>query len=175
MQEKRGNSGYIRGPSVHNQRIERLHCDTTQCVLSYYIHLFKFMESNNTLCSSDEIDLFALHFVYLSRIQKSLDEFKDAWNHHVMSTEKNKMPHQIWTVGMIDCNNENQRTVTDFLSDAHLESFGVSLEEVVQNGDDEDYSEVKLRRIDIGEKQEEIANNLKSHFITFWMTMEIMK
>lgn len=76
---------------------------------------------------------------------------------------------------MIDCNNENQRTVTDFLSDAHLESFGVSLEEVVQNGDDEDYSEVKLRRIDIGEKQEEIANNLKSHFITFWMTMEIME
>ena len=31
IKRERGDKSYIRGPSVHNQRVERLHYDTTHC------------------------------------------------------------------------------------------------------------------------------------------------
>ena len=41
MQQRQGCKGaYIQGPSVHNQRIEGLHYDTTHCVLSHFIGIF---------------------------------------------------------------------------------------------------------------------------------------
>ena len=83
---------YIRGPSVHNQRIERLHYDTTHCVLSHFIDLFIFMEENSILQRNDLIHLFSLQFVHLPRIQFALDEFREGWNHHPVSTERNKTP-----------------------------------------------------------------------------------
>ena len=165
MKEKRGESGYIRGPSVHNQRIERLHYDTKHCVLSHFIHLFKFMEENELLNRCQEIDIFALHFVFLPRIQKSLDAFKNAWKDHPMSTEKSQTPFQIWTLGMIDCNNENQRAVRDFLRNEHVQTFGAE-GDITPDEPDED--KVEVRRIDIGEKQDEILAYLKEKFDPFY-------
>ena len=62
----------IAGSSVHNQRIERLWWDMHRCVTVLYYRLFYFMESQGTLDPVSERDLFALHYVFLPRISKSL-------------------------------------------------------------------------------------------------------
>ena len=92
IQQERYVGAYIYRPSVYNQRIERLHYDTTHCVLSHYIDLFLYMEEEGILDRNSIIDLFALHYIYQPRIPPSLDEFKEGWNHYLVSTEKKQYP-----------------------------------------------------------------------------------
>ena len=68
---------FITGRSVHNQMMERLWPDVNRVVTRYYSDLFKFIEYQNLLDSGNEIHLFALHFVLLPRIRKSLQELQN--------------------------------------------------------------------------------------------------
>ena len=68
----------ITGSSVHNQRIERLWRD---------------------LRLSDT-DLYALHFVYIQRINNALEEFVSQYNNHPMRTAHNRTPLQIFFEGV---------------------------------------------------------------------------
>ena len=43
----------------------------------------------------DEWHLFVLHYLFFSRIQEELNEFKCAWNNHQVSTEGKETPLQI--------------------------------------------------------------------------------
>ena len=40
--------------------------------------------------------LFALHCVYLPRINRSLKQFKEVWNCHALRTERGKTPTHSW-------------------------------------------------------------------------------
>ena len=59
------------------------------------------MEDTNSLDPCDEIDIFALHFVFLKHINNHLAEWADAWNRHPISGEHNFSPQQLWTIGMV--------------------------------------------------------------------------
>ena len=153
---------YIRGPSVHNQRIERLHYDTTHCALAHFIDLFIFIEDHEILDPSNPLDMFALHFTYLPRIQYSLNEFREGWNHHPMSTEHNRSPYQIWTTGMMDSRNENQLGVSNFLAgNVDRKEYGVDPSTEFYEHD-LDQSCVDLNDIDLGEQHEQIKQILKA-------------
>lgn len=66
----------IAGPSVHNQRIERLWRDAFWFCLS----TFYFMEESGILVPTDELHLFALHYVFLPRINDALQRWMLAYN-----------------------------------------------------------------------------------------------
>ena len=65
------------------------------------------MESHQFLDSFDEVHIYALHYVYLSRIRRSVEEFILQWNNHPLSSENNKTPYQIWTEGFHSHANSN--------------------------------------------------------------------
>ena len=206
VNRERGPKSYIRGPSVHNQRIERSHYDTTHCALAHFIQLFSFLEDNEVLDACNEIDIFALQFVYTPRIQKSLDEFREGWNHHPLSTEGCRTPYhicrtpyqicrtpyqicrtpyhicrtpyqicrtpyqicrtpyQIWTLGMMDKTNQNQRGVRGVTCPEEIEDVdGYGIDPEVMN-DIESDNNVELYDIEIGDRQEDILQALNLEF-----------
>ena len=91
----------ITGSSVHNQRIERFWRDLHRCVTQLYNRLFYYLEFENLLDPLDNVNLYALHFVYLPHINKSLAEFKEGWNNHSIRTAHGRTPNQLYTKGLL--------------------------------------------------------------------------
>ena len=96
-----GRGSMLQGSSVHNQRIERLYRDMRKMVTDCFRHLFYFLENNALLDATSEIDLAALHFVFMPRINNSLEKFKASWNNHKLSTENQKTLNQLYILGSV--------------------------------------------------------------------------
>ena len=74
--------------SVHNQRIERLWWDVFHACTFKYYWLFHFMKDIYGILNIDNPShLFCLHFVFIPKLNKHLEEFLNGWNHHGLSTE----------------------------------------------------------------------------------------
>ena len=96
-----GRHSCITGRSVHNQHIERLWRDVyVGCVCLFY-DLFVALEDNGLLDSSCEKDLYALHYVFLSRLNSQLSVFRNAYAHHRLRTARSQSPFQLWTRGLL--------------------------------------------------------------------------
>ena len=87
-----------------------------------FYRLFYNLEECGLLDQLDERHLFALHYVYVPRINKALDEFRNAWNHHSIRTANNKSPYQLFAAGMLFLQN-SQLTAMDYFEPVE-ESYG---------------------------------------------------
>ena len=82
-----------------------------------YKETFKFLEENTLLDSLNEVHLFCLHFVYLPRINASLEEFRNQWNYHGIRTCNHQTPREMWQSNMI--------TVLDESPLININSYGI--------------------------------------------------
>ena len=96
-----GRGSFIAGPSTHNQRIERLF----RCVMHYFYYLFYALEDSGNLNIEDPTNMFALHFVFLPRLNKALHEYQETFNHHGIRTANSWSLYQIWMNGMLHDDN----------------------------------------------------------------------
>ena len=72
-------SAVIAGSSTHNVRIERLWRDMFRCVSGHYYELFYALEEQQLLNPLNDTDLYCLHYVFLPRINKHLQDFSESW------------------------------------------------------------------------------------------------
>ena len=86
----------IVGSSVHNERIERFNRDINKSCERQYKPIFYDLESKNLLDPENDTDIFCLHYVFMPRINRTIEEFRQAHNHHSISTEGNKSPLQLF-------------------------------------------------------------------------------
>ena len=58
------------------------------------------MEEQGLLDLDNTVHKFCLHYVFLPRINTSIQAFTDAWNCHPMQSESGNSPQQLWITGM---------------------------------------------------------------------------
>lgn len=105
----------LTGSSVRNPRIERLWRDMFRCGIQLYYHLFYFLEDEGKLVPFNHQHIFALHYVYLPRINQILKHFYDGWNNHEIRNEGNRSPFQLYTEGILQLRHSGCSEV-DFLT-----------------------------------------------------------
>ena len=49
--------------------------------------------------------MYALHYIFLPRINHAIDSFKTGWNNHPLQTERNWSPKRLWINGTIEMRN----------------------------------------------------------------------
>ena len=96
---------------------------TFRCVGQLYYALFYDMEDYGLLDADCEEDLFALHYVFLPRINNQLVQFVSAWNRHPLRTENGLTPLQLWNRGLLSGSAELQNDIASGLSVA--DHYGV--------------------------------------------------
>src|SRR6266496_4084758 len=126
-----GRGSFIEGRSVHNQRIERLWVDLIKNVIKMYTTIFMYLEDRCGLNIESNINMYCLHYVFLPRINQSIDQWRSAWNHHKIRTENHYTPIQLYTKGMIEC---GFRGVEDSTIDPNV--YGVDWEGPQPEDDD---------------------------------------
>ena len=151
MLEQRGvdRGSIITGSSVHNCRVERTHRDVYAGVLCFYARLFNDMENTGILDPLNDLHLYCLHYIYLPRINRSLEEFVAQMNNRPVSTEHNNSPVQLWTSGMLLNINSNHTALTE----GELEQYGFDPEGLVHVSDEDYQVQLDLPAYELTEAQ----------------------
>ena len=161
MLQQRGTrrGSIITGSSVHNSRVERAHRDIYSGVLCFFARIFVQLEDNQLLDPLNELHLFALHYVYIPRINKCLDEFKSQWKNHPLSSERNRTPLQLFTSGVIENQQSGYSGVQSILDAGYTSNYGFDPSGPLSVEDDDYQVVVPETNIQISSEQMTILSN----------------
>lgn len=129
--EVQGRGSILTGSSIHNQRVERMWRDVRRIVVRQYYNLFFYLEENQLLDPYNDLDLYSLHYVYIPRINRALDEYVRQHNNHPVRTESHRTPLQLFYSPYFAHSGCDQSLV-------NLNTYGVEEEGPVPNPDVDD-------------------------------------
>ena len=90
----------------------------------------------------NEYHLWALHYVFLPRINKALLEFVNSWNNHPICTAGHKSLQQLFTAGSLLLQN-SQLAAMDFFEHVN-ENYGIDPEGPAPVDDDDDSGRILI-------------------------------
>lgn len=122
------------GASVHNQRIERLWRDLYSAVIQLYHRLFYHLEEIGLLDPLNENHIYALHYVFLPRINRAMEEFTKGWNQHSITGCEGLSPLQLYTKEMVKIR-QTSLPAYDFFQPVN-DSYGSEDEDFVPSNED---------------------------------------
>lgn len=114
----------LTGRSVHNQKIECLWLEVKKNIVSYYRNLFYFLEQNRFLDPLNECHLFSLHYIYVPRLNRELNEMSGSWNNHPIDTQGNRSPRYMWHFGLHASANSDYLAVESVFDEQQMNEFG---------------------------------------------------
>ena len=148
---------FITGSSVHNQRIERLWREVHRVVVRHFANLFYYLESSNHLDPLNEHQLFALHFVFLPRINRACNELTSQLNFRPMRTAHNLSPVQLFVSRCMELYGSQSTVVRELFDDRQENSlhsvvdppsFGVEIDESEVNEEIDNHVTVPFTEIE---------------------------
>ena len=159
MLEQRGvdRGSMITGSPVHNCRVERTHRDVYSGVLCFFARTFARLEDRGVLDPLNELRLFALHFTYIPRINKCLEEFKNQWENHPLSSEGNRSPLQLFTSGMLENEQSSYAGVASVFDSDSAHEYGYDPSGPFPAEEVQDY-QVVVPRINVQISSQQIAD-----------------
>ena len=98
------------------------------------------MEAEELLDPDSELHLYALHYIFIPRINKLLNDFSLSWNNHPLRTEKNQTPIQLWSKGFFETENLIHETEINF-DEYGVDEYGPELE--IQTNNDVQIPEIE--------------------------------
>lgn len=110
--------------SVHNQKIECLWLEVKKNIVSYYRNLFYFLEQNRFLDPLNECHLFSLHYIYVPRLNRELNEMSGSWNNHPIDTQGYRSPRHMWHFGLHASANSDYLAVESVFDEQQMNEFG---------------------------------------------------
>ena len=135
---------FITGKGTHNQRIERLWAELRRVVIRYNKHLFDHVERSGVLDVLDEKCLYALHLVFIPRINRALNELSADQNNHPLSTENNCSPFSVWHTGVMRSFDSGYSAIESLLMGNEWNDYQVDDDGPSPNSDDVQVPEVKF-------------------------------
>ena len=93
--------------------------------------LLCFLVHGRLLDITNEVHLYALHLVFIPRINKTLELFCAGWDNHQIRTARNQSTNRMWIIGQLNYNPNNDLSVAsddygiDFEGPVGVESHNV--------------------------------------------------
>ena len=115
--------------------------------------MFYFLEESGELDCLSDIDLFSLHYAFVPIINRALDEFVEAYNHHSLCTEHRWTPLMIWTNGIISPAHATDTAVQDFINNK-MEFFRVNCDGPESN--ELDQGDIPITKTDVNLSEEDL-------------------
>ena len=116
------------------------------------------MEYQGILDPLNEEHLFALHYVYVPRINQVLDVVREGWNHHGVRTVHNLSPYQMFAAGALQLRFSGLSAV-DFFDNVDA-TYGVDEDETIAVNEDAGVSipesRITMPRTDFQSLQEQV-------------------
>ena len=77
------------------------------------------MEEAGYLDVNNDVHMFCLHYVFISRINKHLCHFVDGWNDHSIRAAQNCTPNQHWISGLANIGVSNDLAAQEIQDQFH--------------------------------------------------------